>query len=208
MPHINLLPWREELRLRKQKEFGALAGIAVLVMAGVVAGVHLYFQGLIDHQTARNTYIEGEIGRLDKKIAEIKDLELEKERLLARMRIIEQLQSSRPEIVHLMDELLEKLPEGVYYTRVEQKGRGLNLQGVAQSNARVSSLMRQLDGSTWLEEPALIEIKREKSSDTIDEVRLSSFNLNVTQTEQKREDEEDEAAPASKRSARTLGGGS
>jgi len=191
MPHINLLPWREELRLRKQKEFGALAAVAVVVMACVVGGVHLYFQGLIDYQSSRNAYLETEIGRLDKKIAEIKDLELEKERLLARMRIIEQLQSSRPEIVHLMDELVDKLPEGVYYTSVEQKGRALNLKGVAQSNARVSSLMRKLDGSTWLEEPALVEIKREKAKDAIDEVRLSAFDLNITQTVQKQEGEEE-----------------
>ncbi len=191
MPHINLLPWREELRARKQKEFGALAGIAVVVMAAVVGGVHLYFQGLIDYQTARNSYLETEITRLDKKIAEIKDLELEKERLLARMRIIEELQSSRPEIVHLMDELVDKLPEGVYYTSVEQKGRNLNLKGVAQSNARVSSLMRKLDGSTWLEKPALVEIKREKSRDELDDVRLSAFDLNITQTKQKDEGDKD-----------------
>ncbi len=191
MPHINLLPWREELRVRKQKEFGALAAVAVVVMAGVVGGVHLYFQGLIDYQSSRNAYLETEIGRLDKKIAEIKDLELEKERLLARMRIIEQLQSSRPEIVHLMDELVDKLPDGVYYTSVEQKGRALNLKGVAQSNARVSSLMRQLDGSGWLEEPALVEIKREKASDAVDEVRLSAFDLNITQTAQKAEGDEE-----------------
>ena len=189
MPHINLLPWREELRVRKQKEFGAMAAIAVVVMACVVGGVHLYFQGLIDYQGARNSYLETEITRLDKKIKEIKDLELEKERLLARMRIIEQLQSSRPEIVHLMDELVAKLPEGVYYTSVQQKGRGLNLKGVAQSNARVSSLMRQLDGSTWLEQPALVEIKRERQ-DAGNDMRLSAFDLNITQTEQK-EDGED-----------------
>ncbi len=191
MPHINLLPWREELRVRKQKEFGAMAAIAVVVMAAVVGGVHLYFQGLIDYQGARNSYLETEIARLDKKIKEIKNLELEKERLLARMRIIEQLQSSRPEIVHLMDELVDTLPEGVYYTSVQQKGRGLHLKGVAQSNARVSSLMRQLDASTWLEEPALVQIKREKAEDAGDDLRLSAFDLNITQTEQKDESEED-----------------
>ena len=171
-----------------------MAAIAVVVMAGVVGGVHLYFQGLIDYQAARNSYLETEIGRLDKKIKEIKDLELEKDRLLARMQIIEQLQSSRPEIVHLMDELVDKLPEGVYYTSVQQKGRGLNLKGVAQSNARVSSLMRQLDGSTWLKDPALVEIKRERSRDAGDDMRLSAFDLNITQNAQKREGDEDEGS--------------
>lgn len=193
MPHINLLPWREELRLRKQKEFGALAGVAVALMGGVVFGVHLYFQGLIDFQNSRNKFIEGEIAKLDKKIEEIKDLELKKERLIARMNIIQQLQSSRPEIVHLMDELVDKLPDGVYYTQIAQKGAALNILGVAQSNARVSSLMRQLDGSEWMQDPSLVEIKRDRA-DTPDEVRLSSFTLKMTQTQQKKDEDEEGGA--------------
>jgi type IV pilus assembly protein PilN len=202
MPHINLLPWREELRLRKQKEFGALAGVAVLVMAGVVFAVHLYFQGLIDYQGQRNAFLEAEILKLNKKIDEIKDLENEKERLLARMQIIQQLQSSRPEVVHLMDQLVDTIPEGVYYTKIQQKGRGLNLLGVAQSNARVSSLMRQLDASEWLEDPALQEVKREKAKDSGEDIRLSSFSLNIKQTEQKKPTEDEEAGPAGPKSKR------
>ena len=188
MPQINLLPWREELRLRKQKEFGALVGVAILAMGGVILAVHLYFEGLIDFQNSRNQFVETEIAKLDTKIAQIKDLELEKERLLARMQIIQQLQSSRPEIVHLMDELVDKLPEGVYYTKVQQTGSALNLVGVAQSNARVSSLMRQLDGSGYMHDPALVEIKREKPQEAAGDIRLSSFNLNIRQTEQKKEE--------------------
>ena len=186
MPQINLLPWREELRRRRQKEFGALSVIAVLAMGGVVFAVHLYFQGLIGYQQARNAYLESEIVNLNKKIKQIKDLEAEKERLLARMQIIQELQSSRPEVVHLMDSLVTTLPEGVYYTNVTQKDRLLTLQGIAQSNARVSSLMRRLDGSEWMNNPALVEIKREKPTEG-QEVRLSSFNLKINQTDRNAE---------------------
>ncbi len=183
MPHINLLPWRDDLRQRRNKEFGLTAGVGVLVMAAVIAVVHLHFKSRILHQNNRNGFLEANIANLDKRIKEIQRLDDEKERLLARMQIIQRLQSSRPEVVHLFDELVQTLPEGVYYTKIQQKGRVLNIHGVAQSNARVSSLMRQIDSSEWLQKPTLLQIKAQVSKASKDDpgVRLSNFQLNVAQ---------------------------
>ena len=184
MPQINLLPWREELRARRQKEFLTLAVITLLAMGGVVFGVHLHMQGRIDFQVARNEFVQSEISKLDKQIKEIENLQRQKERLLARTRKIQQLQSGRPDIVHLMDELVSTLPEGVYLTKVVQKGANLQMNGVAQSNARVSSLMRQLDSSDWLENPSLIQIVADKKAQS-DLVRNAIFALGIKQTSQK-----------------------
>jgi type IV pilus assembly protein PilN len=190
MPRINLLPWREELRQQRNKEFGVAAVIVVLLMGGIVAGVHRSYEQQIKFQRdKRNAFLEAATADLDIKIKEIKDLEAEKERLLARMQIIQRLQSSRPEVVHLLDELVTTLPEGVYYTKIQQKGRGLSMQGVAQSNARVSSLMRQLDASEYLANPALVEIaaaRKKIKGATEEALRLSNFRLNVKQEEQKK----------------------
>lgn len=187
MPQINLLPWRDELRKRREKEFIVTAVIAALLMGGVVLGVHLHYESRIAYQDQRNQFIETEIASLDKKIKEIENLKKERDRLIARTKVIQNLQSGRPEIVHVFDELVTTLPDGVYYTKVAQSGRSLNLQGVAQSNARVSSLMRSLDTSTWFTNPSLIEIKSDPKKD--ESVRLSSFSLNVSQTVQKKEGE-------------------
>ena len=196
MPRINLLPWREELRKQRQQEFAIMAVVAMALMGVVVFGVHLYIQQLTDFQQERNDFLTSETAKLDKKIAEIKDLDREKERLLARMNIIQQLQSSRPEIVHIVDALVETLPEGVYYKKITQKENILSMEGDAQSNARVSSLMRNLESSIWFENPNLVEIK----ASVIDtgtpglstEARLSSFTLTVTLTKQKKNVEEGE----------------
>ncbi len=196
MPRINLLPWREELRKQRQQEFAVMAVVAMALMGVVVFGVHLYIQQLTDFQQERNDFLTSETAKLDKKIAEIKDLDREKERLLARMNIIQQLQSSRPEIVHIVDALVETLPEGVYYKKITQKENILSMEGDAQSNARVSSLMRNLESSIWFENPNLVEIK----ASVIDagtpglstEARLSSFTLTVTLTKQKKPVEEGE----------------
>ncbi len=191
MPQINLLPWRDELRKRREKEFIITAVIAALMMGGVVLGVHLHYESRIAYQEQRNQFIEAEIASLDKKIKEIEDLKRERDSLIARTQVIQSLQSGRPEIVHVFDELVTTLPDGVYYTKVTQKGRTLNLQGVAQSNARVASLMRSLDASKWLESPSLVEIKDDTQKDA--SVRLSSFNLNVKQaSRQKKEGEQTE----------------
>lgn len=186
MPQINLLPWRDEQRKRREKDFIITAVIAALLMGGVVLGVHLHYESRIAYQNERNSFVETEIAALDKKIKEIENLKKERDRLIARTNVIQNLQAGRPEIVHVFDELVTTLPEGVYYTKVAQKGRGLNLQGVAQSNARVSSLMRSLDTSTWFANPSLIEIKADATKKD-NPVRLSTFSLNVSQAAQKKE---------------------
>ena len=192
MPHINLLPWRDELRKRREKEFIVTAVIAALMMGGVVLGVHLHYESRIAYQNQRNTFIEVEISALNKKIKEIENLKKERDRLIARTKVIQDLQAGRPEIVHVFDELVTTLPDGVYYTKVAQKGRGLNLHGVAQSNARVSSLMRSLSTSTWFENPSLVEITADLQKDRA--VRLSKFKLNVSQATKKKQDENTEGS--------------
>lgn len=192
MPHINLLPWRDELRKRREKEFIITGVIAALMMGGVVLGVHLYYESRIAYQNQRNSFIEAEISALDKKIKEIDNLKKERDSLIARTKVIQDLQAGRPEIVHVFDELVTTLPDGVYYTKVAQKGRALNLHGVAQSNARVSSLMRSLNTSTWFENPSLVEITADLHKDT--SVRLSKFNLNVSQAKKKKQDEGQEGS--------------
>ena len=192
MPKINLLPWRDELRKRREKEFIVTAVIAALMMGGVVLGVHLHYESRIAYQNQRNTFIETEISALDKKIKEIENLKKERDRLIARTKVIQDLQAGRPEIVHVFDELVITLPDGVYYTKVAQKGRGLNLHGVAQSNARVSSLMRSLSTSTWFENPSLVEITADLQKKRA--VRLSKFKLNVSQATKKKQDENTEGS--------------
>ena len=188
MPHINLLPWRDDLRKRREKEFIVTAVIAALMMGGVVLAVHLHYESRIAYQNQRNTFIEAEISGLDKKIKEIENLKKERDSLIARTKVIQDLQAGRPEIVHVFDELVTTLPDGVYYTKVSQKGRRLNLTGVAQSNARVSSLMRSLNTSTWFDNSELVEITTSEQKDT--GVRLSRFILKVGQEKQKKANEE------------------
>ncbi|MCC5795630.1 MAG: PilN domain-containing protein [Chromatiales bacterium] len=155
MPRINLLPWREQQRIQRRNQFfaglgGALAGAALVTFLG-----YQVMDGRVSHQDQRNELLRSEIASLDLRIAEILELEQKKARLLARMEIIEQLQRSRPEIVHVFDELVRALPDGVYLTSVTQTGRRLEIQGRAESNTRVSAFMRNIDSSDWLTQPDL-----------------------------------------------------
>jgi type IV pilus assembly protein PilN len=155
MPRINLLPWREELRQKRKKEFlTALLG-AVLVGGLIAYGYKLTVQGQIRAQTQRNTMLRNEIAVLDQQIEQILTLESQKERLLARMEIIDQLQKARPVVVHLFDELVATLPEGVHLTEVKQTESRIEIAGSAQSSTRVAALMRNIDSSEWLREPGL-----------------------------------------------------
>ena len=163
MPSINLLPWREAERKKRQRDFGvATAGAVVAGIAVVIATIFAYSQ-MISSQEARNKRLTDEIVELQKSITEINGLERQKERLLARMEIIEQLQKSRPEIVHLFDELVRQLPEGVYLTGMKQTGRRVEIRGVAQSSTRVSALMRQIDASNWLADPEVERVETKQS---------------------------------------------
>lgn len=155
MPRINLLPWRDELRKQRQKNF-SLAAIAAVAMGAIVYLLYNnHINNAIEYQQVRNQYLEAEIKLLDEQINEIIDLEAQKERLLARMRIIEQLQKSRPQVVHLIDELVRTLPEGVQLTSLVQTGDRLEIKGVAQSSSRISNYMRNIDASEWMGDPDL-----------------------------------------------------
>ena len=155
MPRINLLPWRTELRQRRKKEFlVALAG-SLIVAVGVVYLSKLTVQGWTSNQQARNEVLKSEIKSLDEQIAQISGLESQRDRLVARMQVITQLQRSRPEVVHLFDELVSAMPEGVYLTEVQQQGTRIQVKGNAQSSTRVSALMRNIDDSEWLKGPGL-----------------------------------------------------
>jgi type IV pilus assembly protein PilN len=177
MPRINLLPWREEERKKRQQDFMvALAG-SIIAGAVVVALTWFGYVQMIDDQRARNQRLETEIAELERSIAEIDGLEAQKERLLARMEIIEQLQRSRPEIVHLFDEIGRQMPEGVYLNGMKQTGMAVELKGVAQSSTRVSALMRQADQSPWLTDPSVTKVETTESGPA----RQAEFVVNLKQ---------------------------
>ena len=155
MPRINLLPWREAERKRKRQEFILSIGAALATAALVTLLGRWQMSAAIEHQNDRNRILGEEIAELDKQIQEILGLENQKRRLLARMEVIETLQRSRPEIVHIFDEVVRVLPEGVYLTYLKQSGTRFEIRGVAQSSTRVSAFMRNIDASEGLADPAL-----------------------------------------------------
>ena len=159
MPAINLLPWREAERKKRQRDFGVAMGGAVVAGIAVIMLTMLAYSQMISAQESRNQRLTEEIAILEKDIAEIDALERQKERLLARMEIIDQLQKSRPEVVHLFDEVVRQLPEGVYLTSFKQNGSRLEIRGVAQSSTRVSALMRKIDASEWLADPEVERVQ-------------------------------------------------
>jgi type IV pilus assembly protein PilN len=170
---INLLPHRAERRNRARKHFFTLAGFAAVLGGVIVFAVHTFYAERISTQEGRNTFLKSEIGKLDKEIAEINKLKDEIQALLARKAIIETLQADRAQTVHLLDELVRQTPEGVYLKSLTQKGLRVQIGGYAQSNARVSTLMRNIESSPWLENPVLVEIK----AASVDKRRVSEFNL-------------------------------
>jgi type IV pilus assembly protein PilN len=172
---INLLPHREERRKRARQHFGVLSGLTALLGAVIVGAGYLYISGLISIQDERNAFLKAEIAKLDKEIAEIKKLKDEIAALLARKQIIETLQADRAQTVHLLDQIVRQMPEGVYLRSLTQRGLGINVQGYAQSNARVSTLMRNIESSPWLANPQLIEIK----ASTVNKKRVAEFNMNL-----------------------------
>ncbi|MFT4562743.1 MAG: type IV pilus assembly protein PilN [Gammaproteobacteria bacterium] len=178
MARINLLPWREELRSQRRTEYLTVVGICAAIALLVWGAIHWHFNERIDYQKSRNDYLQAEIKNLDKKIAQIRELEKEKDRLLARMKAIETLQTSRPIIVHIFDELVSSLPEGVYLKEISQKGKQIVIKGVAQSNARVSNYMRNVEKSEWLKQPSLDVIQTSSE----DGRRIAKFTLKFNQT--------------------------
>ena len=176
MPRINLLPWREAQRKERKLAFLVALGVAALA-AGVTAfAAYLLYGSMIEAQQRRNNELRAAIKTLDKEIEEINSLESAKQKFIARMEIIEKLQRSRPEIVHVFDEVVRTLPEGVYLTAVKQNGMRLKFEGIAQSSTRVSSFMRNIDGSQWLRNPELEVVQTGKGTGP-----GSSFTLTADQ---------------------------
>lgn len=175
MAQINLLNWREREREQRQKEFIGIALTAVAIAAAIVFGVYSFFSSGLDYQNQRNSILEGEIKSIDQKIKEIEELERVKDDLLSRMRIIEELQQSRSQIVHFFDELVSTLPDGVFLTSIKQSASSTKLEGIAESHGRVSTYMKNLDASPWIADPVLVVIR------TKDEKRrrVSQFQLQV-----------------------------
>ena len=188
MVRINLLPHREQKRQARQRQFVSMGiGLAVLALA-VVGLVHVGIAARIENQNGRNALLKTEIAKLDEQIKEIDKLREQTQALLARKQIVETLQSNRTEAVHALDQLVRQLPDGVYLRSVKQTGSRLTLIGYAQSNARVSTLMRNIESSPWLEKPELVEIK----SVALDKQKVNEFTLNL---QLKRQTEANPGAP-------------
>jgi type IV pilus assembly protein PilN len=194
MAKINLLPWREELRKQKQKDFYNALALSVLVGFIILGLVHTYIEGLKAYQEQRNQILQNEIALLDQKISDIKDIEEKKSKLLAKIDLIQKLQESRPEIVHLFDEIPKTTPDGVFLKKFTQKGADLTFEGKSQSNARISAFMRAIEASPWLQTPTLnvIQSPSNQTQDKADADQLSDFTLHAKQ---------------GKRSAETVNGG-
>lgn len=172
---INLLPHREERRKRGRQHFAVLGGLTAALGLAIVGAGYLYIGGLISTQDERNAFLKSEIAKLDKEIAEIKKLKDEIGALLARKQIIETLQADRAQTVHLLDQMVRQMPEGVYLSSLTQRGLGVSVKGYAQSNARVSTLLRNIESSPWLADPKLVEIK----ASTVGKKRVSEFTMNL-----------------------------
>ena len=172
---INLLPHREERRKRARTHFAVLGGMTAALGIVIVAAGWFIYQQRISAQEDRNKFMKSEIAKLDKEINEIKEVKDKIAALLARKQVIETLQADRVQTVYLLDELVRQMPEGVFLKSVKQKGLGVELLGYAQSNARVSTLMRNIESSPWLSNPKLVEIK----ATMLGKMRISQFNLRL-----------------------------
>jgi type IV pilus assembly protein PilN len=195
MPRINLIPWREAERKRKRQEFGVGALGALVAAAAIAFLVNLQMGAAIGNQKERNPYLNDETAKLDKQITEILALEQQKQRLRARIQVIEQLERSRPEIVHVFDQLVRTIPDGVNLVELKQTDRKLQLRGLAQSSTRVASYMRNLDASEWLKDPSLDILETKGASEG-----GSDFTLNAVQENpQVAANPDDQVAAAPKR---------
>ncbi len=176
---INLLPHREQKRQARQRQFVSISiGLAILSL-GIVGLVHVYLSARIDDQESRNKLLKSEIAKLDEQIKEIDRLREQTQALLSRKQVVERLQSNRTEAVHLLDQMVRQLPDGIYLKSVKQVDTKVTLVGYAQSNARVSTLMRNIESSPWLEHPELVEIKSIPVPNQ-KEARINEFTLRVT----------------------------
>lgn len=185
MIRINLLPHREIKRAARRRQLGVLLVATLVLAVGVIGLGQTLISARLAYQEERNALLEQEIVKLDRQIKKIKEIKEETHALLERKQVVETLQSDRTEVVHLFDELIRILPEGLYLRSVRQAGKQIELVGYTQSSARVSTLMRSLEDSPWFEKPTLIEIK----AANVNNLRANEFNLKVMQTKQKAEGE-------------------
>lgn len=192
MSGLNLLPWREKAREQRKKQFFALLGFSAALAAAMVFLGHTYMQSSIDHQKQRNNLLRNEIKALDQQIERIKKLDATKQALLGRMQVIEDLQGTRPAIVHLFDEMATALPGGMYLEHLKQNGSKVSVVGKAESNARVSSYMNRLDRSPWLSSSNLniISMAKDANSSSV----LRDFKLDVKQLLKQGKEDQDESA--------------
>ncbi|MBB72338.1 MAG: pilus assembly protein PilN [Legionellales bacterium] len=179
MPTINLLPWREELREEQKRQFFYILGASVLLCLVIILFFHLFFATKIRQQRGVNEYLQQHIAVLDKDISEIKILQTQKQNILERMDIIQQLQMNRPMVVRLFDEFVRILPPGIFVTKVDRKADIITISGKAESNTRVSELMRNIERSDWVDAPMLTEIKNDDEDDPDDRTR--DFELQFRQ---------------------------
>ncbi len=177
MAHINLLPWREELRQEQTRQFVTLTVLSLALTGALIFMVHVIFNGQIEHQKFRNKMLQDEITTLDAALKQIATLEETKEKLLARMDIIQSLQQRRPQIVHLFDDFVRTVPEGIYLTLIKQEVKQLTIKGVAESNGRVSAYMRNIDASAWMATPKLKVIQTRKGT-----LKSNDFTLTTSQS--------------------------
>ena len=179
MIRINLLPHREAKRKARQQQMVIISGgVAALGALSVLLG-YMIIGGMIETQESNNKFLQNEIAKLNKEIEEIKVLKDKTQSLIDRKKVVEDLQAERPQAVHLLDQLVRQLPGGMYLKSIKQTGKTVNIQGYTQSNARVSTLMRNLEASPWLTNPTLIEIK----AATVNNVRANEFSLDVKMTD-------------------------
>lgn len=198
MAKINLLPWREERRKEQQRQFLTLLGLSVLLMVLMIVAIHLNYAREISVQNSRNSFLNKEIQTVEAQIKEINKLEKDKQRLIDRIDKIQLLQRNRPEVVHLFDEIVRIIPEGVYLGSLKQQGSMLTIAGMAQSNARVSAFMRGIDNSGWLKTPVLDVIETDKKSDT----KERSFTIRATQVSVLAEEENEDKSNTKSRAKR------
>ncbi|RDH81654.1 MAG: pilus assembly protein PilN [endosymbiont of Galathealinum brachiosum] len=185
MAQINLLPWREELRKEQTNQFLTMTGLALMLTASIIVLVHMNISRMIDHQKSRNNILQNEIKQLDVQLLKIKGLEDTKEKLLSRMEIIQSLQQKRPQIVHLFDEIVKTIPEGLHITEIKQTANSITIDGVAESNGRVSAYMRNIDASEWMTKPRLQVIESTRKDG-----RGSKFILVAQQSAPKTDEEQ------------------
>lgn len=195
MPRINLLPWREEQRALKQRQFMIMLAAGAIASALLVGFTHIQMESMKASQNSRNRFLEDQIKIVEKQIKEIEDLKEQKKALLARLEVIQSLQGSRPEVVHLFEEMAQATPKGVFLLSADRKKNNVVLTGVADSNDSVSAYMRNLDASDWLANPVLKLIDHRKSQYP----GSSWFSLDVEQTLAPTEEETNKAAPKGKK---------